>query len=220
MKTGKRLLQTAIFILLTGISGISFAEDISATEQTLYPAALQKIFTGPEKWFTGDVKVKLLFPKNEHTAFSGAYVTFQPGARTAWHLHPAGQHMIVTDGTCLTGTRSGKVFRCETGETVWCPPDIDHWHGATRDHAMTHLVITGSMDGQNVIWKEKVPDRQYLDNTQIESEEKAMDVDKQLSKKQQAMIPISAYTASGDLAKLKPALQAGLDAGLTVRPYG
>ena len=70
--------------------------------------------------------------------------------------------MIVTSGVALTGTRDGKIVKFKTGDTVWCPPDIDHWHGATPDAPMTHLVITGTIDGKNVIWKEKVSDEQYL----------------------------------------------------------
>jgi quercetin dioxygenase-like cupin family protein len=129
--------------------------------QTIYPADSQKSFKGPEEWFTGDVQVTMLFPANDTAHFGGASVTFQPGARTAWHLHPAGQHMIVTAGVGLTGTRDGKIVTIKTGDAVWCPPDIDHWHGATRDSAMTHLVITGDLKGKNVIWKEKVTDEQY-----------------------------------------------------------
>ena len=87
---------------------------------------------------------------------------FQPGARTAWHLHPAWQHMIVTSGVALTGTRDGKIVKFKAGDTVWCPSNIDHWHGATPDAPMTHLVITGSLDGKNVIWKKKVTDQQYF----------------------------------------------------------
>jgi quercetin dioxygenase-like cupin family protein len=130
--------------------------------QVLYGSESQKSFKDPDDWFTGEVKVDMLFPANATAHFSGAYVTFQPGARTAWHLHPAGQHMIVTFGVALTGTRDGKIIRFKTGETVWCPPNIDHWHGATPDAPMTHLVITGVYDGKNVIWKEKVTDEQYL----------------------------------------------------------
>jgi quercetin dioxygenase-like cupin family protein len=130
--------------------------------QVVYAAESQRSFQGPKDWFTGDVQVDLLFPSNETAHYSGAYVTFQPGARTVWHLHPAGQHMIVTSGVALTGTRDGKIVRFKARETVWCPPDIDHWHGATPDAPMTHLVITGVLDGKNVIWKEKVTDEQYL----------------------------------------------------------
>ena len=129
--------------------------------QTIYRTGSQKSFKGPEEWFTGDVQVRMLFPANETAHFSGASVTFQPRARTAWHLHPAGQHMIVTAGVGLTGTRDGKIVTINAGDALWCPPDIDHWHGATPDSAMTHLVITGDLQGKNVIWKEKVTDEQY-----------------------------------------------------------
>lgn len=137
-------------------------ENQNVTSQVVYRQGSQKSFKGPAEYFTGEVEVDMLFPDNESTSFSGAYVTFQPGARTAWHLHPAGQHMIVTDGAALTGTRDGKVIEFKERETIWCPPDIDHWHGATPDAPMTHLVITGIKDGTAVVWKEKVIDEQYL----------------------------------------------------------
>jgi len=153
---------STLLIALTGIqTKLGLAADAIPVTQTLYPAGSQQSFKGPEAYFTGDVQVDMLFPGNETAHYSGAYVTFQPGARTAWHLHPAGQHMIVTSGVGLTGTRDGKIIKFKAGDTVWCPPNIDHWHGATPDAPMTHLVITGSLDGKNVIWKEKVSDAEY-----------------------------------------------------------
>lgn len=134
---------------------------IKNDSQLIYPVNDQRVFTGPEDWFTGEVKVELIFPDNDKAHFSGAKVTFQPGARTNWHLHPAGQHMIVTSGVGLTGTRDGKTVKINVGDAIWCPPDIDHWHGATPETAMTHIVITGSKDGKNVVWKEKVTDEDY-----------------------------------------------------------
>lgn len=206
-------ITTIIGCLLLALA--SLAQDKKSEKaQTLYAAGSQQSFVGPEKCFTGKVKVDLLFPQNEHTEFSGAYVTFEPGARTAWHLHPAGQHMIVTKGIALTGTRDGKILTFKEGETVWCPPDTDHWHGATRHQAMTHLVITGSKDGQNVIWKEKVTDAQY--NQPQQKEAAPMGTVSALNEKQQSIITIAAFTASGDLDRLRPALGAGLEAGLTV----
>ena len=202
--------QTFTFIVFALIAGAACA---APDAQTLYPATEHQTFVGPTNWFTGDVAIEMLFPANETAHYSGAYVTFQPGARTAWHWHPAGQHMIVTDGIALTGTRDGTILEFHEGETVWCPPDIDHWHGATPDAPMTHLVITGSKDGQNVIWKELVTDEEYLGKR---SEDKTMNEIDALSKRQQAIIPIAAFTASGDLDKLKAALIDGLDAGLTV----
>ena len=133
-----------------------------AADQTAFPKGSQQSFKGPEQYFTGDVAVEMLFPANATAHYSGAYVTFQPGARTAWHSHPAGQHMVIISGTGLTATRDGKVIHFSAGDSIWCPPDIDHWHGATLDAPMTHLVITGSLDGNNVVWKEKVSETDFL----------------------------------------------------------
>ncbi|MCO5045391.1 MAG: cupin domain-containing protein [Kiritimatiellae bacterium] len=158
MKSKASRLWTSLILLACG--GIAHAESDSKEEQVIYrfdPAAATK---GAGEYFTGDVQVDRLFPTNASAAYSGAYVTFQAGARTAWHLHPAGQHMIVTAGTALVGTRDGKVVRLEVGDSLWCPPDLDHWHGATADAPMTHLVITGSKDGQNAVWKEQVTETQ------------------------------------------------------------
>lgn len=162
MKYPAILSTLGLLFSMTGFSSQALASEQDKPVQVTYPTSSQKSFKGPEKLFSGDVQVKLLFPSNDFARYSGAYVTFQPGARTAWHYHPAGQHMIVTSGVALTGTRDGKIIRINTGETVWCPPNIDHWHGATPDAPMTHLVITGDLNGKNVIWKEKVTDKQYL----------------------------------------------------------
>ena len=155
----KKLMKKTILILaVLAFAATAFAEQ----SQEAYRQGTQKSFKGTAEYFTGDVTVDMLFPPNDTAHYSGAYVTFQPGARTNWHWHPAGQHMIVTDGVALTGTRDGKVIEFKEGETVWCPAGIDHWHGATPDAPMTHLVITGSKDGKAVVWKEKVTDEQYL----------------------------------------------------------
>eukprot|EP00003_Mantamonas_plastica_P033011 TRINITY_DN9243_c0_g2_i1.p7 TRINITY_DN9243_c0_g2~~TRINITY_DN9243_c0_g2_i1.p7 ORF type:complete len:164 (-),score=22.47 TRINITY_DN9243_c0_g2_i1:476-967(-) len=149
--------------LVTAASA-SFADENSDSgmkEQVHYAKGTLNSFAGPENLFTGDVQVDIVFPSNEVANYSGAYVTFSPSARTAWHMHPAGQHMIVTDGTAVTGTRDGKAIHFHEGEAVWCPPGIDHWHGATPDAPVTHFVVTASKDGENVIWKDKVTDEEY-----------------------------------------------------------
>jgi len=132
-----------------------------SNSQTHYPAGSQQSFKGPEEYFSGDVQVDVLFPANENAHYSAAQVTFQPGARTAWHLHPAGQHLIVTSGIGLTGTRDGNIFEFKVGDSIWCPPDIEHWHGATPHSAMSHVALTGILNGENVVWKEKVTDEEY-----------------------------------------------------------
>jgi quercetin dioxygenase-like cupin family protein len=153
----RKMMLVMVFAVLA--ASVAYAEQ---EVQTVYRQGSRQSFRGPADYFTGEVRVDLLFPANDTARYSGAYVTFAPGARTAWHLHPAGQHMIVTSGVALTGTRDGKIIAFKAGESVWCPPGIDHWHGATPDAPMTHLVITGSKDGQNVVWKEKVTDEQYM----------------------------------------------------------
>lgn len=214
MTPNKPIFRMMLLALTSWFSDTVSAADPPSAGQTLYGAGSQKSFKGPEDFFTGDVQVDMLFPGNDTAHYSGAYVTFQPGARTAWHLHPAGQHMIVTRGTALTGTRDGKVIEFHEGETVWCPANIDHWHGATPHTAMTHLVITGSRDGENVVWKEKVTDAEY--HAGQKPKVKTAAGVHALSPRQQAIVPIAAFTASGDLESLKNAILAGLDAGLSV----
>jgi len=159
----KLILMTILPLLFSSVvyAGSEKTSEQGKDLQTVYRAISQETFKAPEDKFTGDVEVKMLFPANDTAQFSGAYVTFQPGARSAWHEHPAGQHMVVTSGVGLTGTRDGKIVTIKAGDAIWCPPDIDHWHGASPDSPMTHLVITGVLDGKNVIWKEKVTDEQY-----------------------------------------------------------
>lgn len=156
----KRFLLLCTLVALS-VSAVYAGQEQDSASQVFYREGSQKSFKGPDAYFTGDVRVVMLFPDNATAHYSGAYVTFAPGARTAWHTHPAGQHMIVTSGVALTGTRDGKVIAFKEGETVWCPAGIDHWHGATPDAPMTHLVITGTQDGKAVVWKEKVTDEQY-----------------------------------------------------------
>lgn len=214
MPTKKRFFSTIMLALTGCVTKFGLAANAKSVDQTLYQAGSQQSFKGPEAYFTGEVRVDMLFPGNETAHYSGAYVTFQPGARTAWHLHPAGQHMVVTSGVALTGTRDGKIIEFNVGDAVWCPPNIDHWHGATPDEQMTHLVITDSLNGQNVIWKEKVSDAEYYASRQPK-DKPTMNTDA-LTAKQQSIVPIAAFTANGDLNRLNKAIKAGLNAGLSI----
>ena len=215
MKSSKPFFRTMFLAMTSFFTGSVIAEEVRQAGQTFYPAGSQQSFKGPEAYFTGEVKVEIAFPANDTIPYSGAYVTFQPGARTAWHLHPAGQHMVVTSGVALTGTRDGKVIEFKEGETVWCPPDLDHWHGATRHGPMTHFVVTNSRDGKNVVWKEKVSDAEY-DASQGQLAKAAGIDTHSLSAKQLAIVPIAAFTANGDLASLRASIRSGLTAGLSV----
>ena len=116
---------------------------------------------GPDDYFTGSVSMDRLFQPNDPARAAGASVTFQPGARTAWHTHPLGQRLIVTDGTGRVQRWGGPVETIRQGDVVWIPAGVKHWHGATPDSAMTHIAIQEQLDGKAVTWMEKVSDAQY-----------------------------------------------------------
>lgn len=117
---------------------------------------------GQVEYFTGTVRIDPLFQSNNPARAVGASVTFEPGARTAWHTHPLGQTLIVTAGCGLTqGWGGGQVREICPGDVVWIPPGEKHWHGATATSAMTHIAIQEQLDGKTVDWMEKVSDEQY-----------------------------------------------------------
>lgn len=129
--------------------------------QTIMRAGSQASSKGPAEYFTGNVRVSPLFPANPTTPVSGAYVSFETGARSAWHTHPAGQHLIVTAGAGWIQEWGGPVIEIREGDVVWCPPGVKHWHGASPTSALTHIALTGTVNGKNVEWLEKVSDEQY-----------------------------------------------------------
>jgi len=116
---------------------------------------------GPADWFTGTVRIDPLFTAPAPARAAGAKVTFEPGARTAWHTHPLGQTLIVTDGKGLAQRDGGPIEEIRPGDVVWFPPNEKHWHGASPTTAMTHIAIQESLDGKVVDWMEKVTDEQY-----------------------------------------------------------
>jgi quercetin dioxygenase-like cupin family protein len=116
---------------------------------------------GPEANFTGQVSVEMLFPPIPPARAAGASVTFEPGARSAWHTHPLGQTMIVTSGTGWVQQEGGQKQEIKPGDVVWTPPGVKHWHGATATDRMTHIAIQEALDGKMVEWMEKVSDEQY-----------------------------------------------------------
>ncbi len=116
---------------------------------------------GPADWFTGTVRLDPLFQAPAPARVSGASVTFEPGARTAWHTHPLGQTLIVTAGAGWAQCEGEPIESIYPGDVVWFPPGVKHWHGATPTTAMTHLAIQESLDGKPVAWMEKVTDEQY-----------------------------------------------------------
>ena len=117
--------------------------------------------TGPGDWFTGQVRIDPLFQKQETTRAAGAMVTFEPGARTAWHTHPAGQTLIVTSGLGWVQREGGPIEEIRPGDVVWFAPGEKHWHGASPKKAMAHIAIQEELDGKVVEWMEQVTDAQY-----------------------------------------------------------
>jgi quercetin dioxygenase-like cupin family protein len=116
---------------------------------------------GPQEWFTGTVRIDAPFKGSDAARVGGATVTFEPGARTAWHTHPLGQTLIVTFGLGRVQREGGPVEEIRPGDIVWFAPGEKHWHGASPHCAMTHIAIAEALDGKTVDWMEKVTDEQY-----------------------------------------------------------
>jgi len=116
---------------------------------------------GPAEWFTGSVRIDPLFQKQEATRAAGALVTFEPGARTAWHTHPAGQTLIVQSGLGWVQREGGPIEEVRPGDVVWFEPYEKHWHGASPHKAMSHIAIHEAVNGEVVTWLEKVSDEEY-----------------------------------------------------------
>ena len=117
---------------------------------------------GPAEWFTGTVRIDPLFAEADPSRVSGALVTFEPGARTAWHTHPLGQRLIVTAGCGWVQCSGGPKREIRAGDVVLCPPGEKHWHGATPTTAMSHIAVQESLNGKPVDWLEHVSDDEYL----------------------------------------------------------
>jgi quercetin dioxygenase-like cupin family protein len=116
---------------------------------------------GPAEDFTGSVRIDPLFEAPEPAHVHSSRVTFEPGARTAWHTHPLGQNLVVISGIGWTQCWGGRKEEIRPGDVVWCKPGVKHWHGATASTAMTHIAVQGAVKGKAVDWLEKVTDEQY-----------------------------------------------------------
>ncbi|MCA9753267.1 MAG: cupin domain-containing protein [Gemmatimonadetes bacterium] len=116
---------------------------------------------GPADWFTGTVRIDPLFQTEAPARVGGAAVTFEPGARTAWHTHPLGQTLLVTSGRGLVQRVGGPIEEIRPGDVIWFEPGEKHWHGAAPETAMAHIAIQESLDGKAVDWLDKVTDEQY-----------------------------------------------------------
>jgi quercetin dioxygenase-like cupin family protein len=156
-----RCLATAACALLLSAPAFAQTQPADAPDMTIVRAGSQASSKGPSQYFTGSARVDPLFPVRPPMASSGAYVSFEPGARSAWHTHPAGQVLIVTAGVGRVQRWGGPVQEIRPGDVIWTPPGVKHWHGAAPSTALTHIAIQDTVNGKNVEWMEKVSDEQY-----------------------------------------------------------
>src|SRR5215213_11642125 len=141
MKHTAILLAAAGLVMSAAFAGRAQNAQAGRPSQTILRAGSQPSSKGPAENFTGNVTVTPLFPANASASYSGAYVTFEAGARSAWHTHPAGQRLVVTAGVGRTQEWGGRVQEFKAGDVIWCPPGVKHWHGASPTTAMTHIAL-------------------------------------------------------------------------------
>lgn len=159
----KRILTTAALLAAAVQLGLLKSTPAhAAPAMEISPDAERPPAAGPEEYFTGNVLVKPLFGPNDHRNTGAGQVTFSPCARSAWHTHPAGQTLIVASGTGWVQQWGGTKQQMNPGDVIWTPPGVNHWHGATSTGEMTHIAITGDVDGTNVDWMEHVTDDEYF----------------------------------------------------------
>jgi quercetin dioxygenase-like cupin family protein len=152
-----KLLNATAASLIALVPAPALAQDaITVTRSGAQPST-----KGSAQFFTGSVRVDPLFPANAPSRVSGGLVTFEPGARSAWHTHPVGQILIVTAGKGLVQRWGGPVEEIRPGDVVRIPPGVKHWHGASPTTGMSHIAIQEAFDGKNVDWLEQVSDAQY-----------------------------------------------------------
>lgn len=165
--TRRRMLTSTCGLMAIAATGRADAQsaksvnDVKDSTMQIIRAGSQAARKGPEEYFTGAAKIDPLFQSPAPARASGASVTFEAGARTAWHTHPLGQTLIITAGLGWVQREGGSVEEVSMGDVVWFPPRLKHWHGATSTTSMTHIAIQEALDGKNVDWLEKVSDQQY-----------------------------------------------------------
>jgi quercetin dioxygenase-like cupin family protein len=159
---GEFMKSVAAAILSFTLAVPAFAQAGSAAQEMVVTrAGSQPSGKGPTQNFTGSVRVDPLFGAHASSTTSAGLVTFEPGARSAWHTHPAGQVLIVTAGVGRVQQWGRPVQEIRPGDVIWTPPGVKHWHGAAPTTAVTHIAIQDAVGGKNVEWLEKVSDEQY-----------------------------------------------------------
>ena len=206
------LLAVAAFAMAPFGGGVEASEP--GNGQRIVRAGAQAPTSGPADRFTGQVRVDPLFAADGDIDASAAYVTFEAGARSAWHTHPAGQRLVVVSGVGRTQAWGQPVQEIRPGDVVVCPPGVKHWHGAAPTSAMTHLAVGRAVDGKSVDWMEQVSDSQYAGEAAVT--EPAATPNGALSARQRSIPLIGAAMAGSDMPALEAALTQGLDAGLAV----
>jgi quercetin dioxygenase-like cupin family protein len=166
MSISRRNLLGSIGAALLGFPAIVRGQTATAVQRKeldmeITRAGSQPSTKGQADWFTGTVRIDPLFQPKEPARAAAASVTFEPGARTAWHTHPLGQTLIILSGVGLVQREGGSIEEVRPGDVVWFPPGLRHWHGATAKTAMTHIAIQEALNGKMVDWMEKVTDEQY-----------------------------------------------------------
>ncbi len=161
----------SLFLLASACAGVnqtrvasgsySAALDTQAQKITIARSGSQPSRQPPAEYFTGSARIDPLFQAKDPSHTSASYVTFEPGALSAWHTHPLGQILVVTAGTGWVQQEGGQKQEIKPGDVIWTPPGVKHWHGATATAAMTHIAIQGAVDDKNVDWMEKVSEEEY-----------------------------------------------------------
>jgi len=163
-QAGTRITALTLLAFITPTT-IAWAQDKGAEAMKILRKDDQEVVAGPPAYFTGNATIRAMFSRDEPSRVTGAIVSFEPGARTAWHTHPLGQTLIVTEGVGWTQVEGGEKFEFHEGDIMLCPKDKKHWHGATPTSSMTHIAIQEALDGKNVEWLEHVTDEEYLSGT-------------------------------------------------------
>lgn len=158
-----RTLVTASVLATAILAGASAHAADLAKDQAMSIArnGEQASLIGPPGNFVGRARIDPLFAAREPSTISAGAVTFEPGARSAWHSHPKGQTLVVTAGTGWVQQVGGERTVIQPGDVIWTPPGVKHWHGATATTGMTHIAIQEALDGKNVVWMEPVSEAQY-----------------------------------------------------------